>query len=197
MVPQRGDKLRLVEMAQANARQSFAERRDAAEEGTRQVVELQRRLGLRAPPRRIECVDIATFQGGETVGAVVAFADGRPWKDGYRRFRIRSVEGTDDFASVAEVLERRFRAGPRRTEPPDLLVIDGGLGQLGAARAALARLGAGRAAGRSDSPRSAWRAIRLAREIQRRPGSRLPAGSEEPGDPALELDGAVSPPAGP
>jgi len=101
VAPQRGDKLRLIEMAQANARQSFVERRDATAEGTRQVVELQRRLGLRAPPRRIECVDIATFQGGETVGAVVAFLDGRPWKDGYRRFRIRSVEGTDDFASVA------------------------------------------------------------------------------------------------
>ena len=141
VVPQRGDKLRLIEMAQANARQSFVERRDAAAEGTRQVVELQRRLGLRVPPRRIECVDIATFQGGETVGAVVAFLDGRPWKDGYRRFRIRSVEGTDDFASVAEVLERRFREGPRRGEPPDLLVIDGGLGQLGAARAVLERLG--------------------------------------------------------
>ena len=141
LVPQRGDKLRLVEMAQANARQSFVERRDAAAEGTRQVFELQRRLGLRVPPRRVECVDIATFQGGETVGAVVAFLDGRPWKDGYRRFRIRSVEGTDDFASVAEVLERRFREGPRRGEPPDLLVIDGGLGQLGAARAVLERLG--------------------------------------------------------
>ena len=141
VAPQRGDKLRLIEMAQANARQSFVERRDAAAEGTRQVVELQRRLGLRVPPRRIECVDIATFQGGETVGAVVAFLDGRPWKDGYRRFRIRSVEGTDDFASVAEVMERRFRDGPRRGEPPDLLVIDGGLGQLGAAKAVLGRLG--------------------------------------------------------
>jgi len=141
VVPQRGDKLRLIEMAQANARQSFVERRDAAAEGTRQVVELQRRLGLRVPPRRIECVDIATFQGGETVGAVVAFLDGRPWKDGYRRFRIRSVEGTDDFASVAEVLERRFREGPRRGEPPDLLVIDGGLGQLGAAKHVLERQG--------------------------------------------------------
>jgi excinuclease ABC subunit C len=168
MVPQRGDKLRLVEMAQANARQSFVERRDAAVEGTRQVVELQRRLGLRVPPRRIECVDIATFQGGETVGAVVAFLDGRPWKDGYRRFRLRSVEGTDDFASVAEVLERRFREGPRRAEPPDLLVIDGGLGQLGAAKAVLERVGletlpvVGLAKERVASDP-------VAREIQRRP----------------------------
>jgi excinuclease ABC subunit C len=99
---------------------------------------------------------------------VVAFVDGRPWKDGYRRFRIRSVEGTDDFASVAEVLERRFRESPRRVEPPDLLVIDGGLGQLGAARAVLERLGLetlpviGLAKERvARDP--------LAREIQRRP----------------------------
>jgi excinuclease ABC subunit C len=141
LVPQRGDKLRLIEMAQANARQSFIARRDAAAEGARQVTELQRRLELPAPPRRIECVDIATFQGGETVGALVTFVDGRPWKDGYRRFRIRSVVGTDDFAAVAEVLERRFRDGPRRAELPDLLVIDGGLGQLGAAKAALATVG--------------------------------------------------------
>ena len=168
VTPQRGDKLRLVEMAQANARQSFVERRDAAEEGSRQVAELQRRLGLRTAPRRIECVDIATFQGGETVGAVVAFADGRPWKDGYRRLRIRSIVGTDDFASVAEVLERRFRAGPRRAEPPDLLVIDGGLGQLGAAKAVLATLDL------DDLPvvgLAKERVARdpLAREIQRRP----------------------------
>ncbi len=168
VVPQRGDKLRLVEMAQANARQSFAERRDAAADGARQVVELQRRLGLRVPPRRVECVDVATFQGGETVGAVVAFVDGRPWKDGYRRFRIRSVEGTDDFASIAEVLERRFRESPRRVEPPDLLVIDGGLGQLGAARAVLERLGLETLPVIGLAKERVARDA-LAREIQRRP----------------------------
>ena len=179
VTPQRGDKLRLVEMAQANARQSFVERRDAAEEGSRQVAELQRRLGMRIPPRRIECVDIATFQGGETVGAMVAFADGRPWKDGYRRFRIRSIVGTDDFASVAEVLERRFRAGPRRGEPPDLLVIDGGLGQLGAAKAVLATLGL------DELPvvgLAKERVARdpLAREIQRRPDRVFLPGRKNP-----------------
>jgi excinuclease ABC subunit C len=167
-VPQRGDKLRLVAMAQANARQSFLERRDAAAEGSRQVAELQRRLDLRAAPRRIECVDIATFQGGETVGAVVAFADGRPWKDGYRRFRIRSISGTDDFAAVAEVLARRFRDGPRRADPPDLLVIDGGLGQLGAAKAVLAEIGLGELAVVGLAKERVARDPR-AREIQKRP----------------------------
>jgi excinuclease ABC subunit C len=141
LAPQRGDKVRLVEMARENAREGFARRREAAAEGSRQVAELQRKLRLRTPPRRIECVDIATFQGGETVGAVVAFVDGQAWKDGYRRYRLRSVVGTDDFASVAEVLSRRFRAGERRDPLPDLLVIDGGAGQLAAARAVLGEVG--------------------------------------------------------
>jgi excinuclease ABC subunit C len=141
LVPQRGDKMRLIELARENARQSFNARRAAADQGTRQVAELARKLRLRTQPRRIECVDIATFQGGETVGALVAFVDGQPFKDGYRRYRIRSVDGTDDFASVAEVLRRRFRSGASTVDPPDLLVIDGGAGQLAAARAALSELG--------------------------------------------------------
>jgi excinuclease ABC subunit C len=141
VTPQRGDKRRLVAMAQANATQGFHERRDADAQGRAHVEELQRRLRLPMPPRHIECVDIATFQGGDTVGAIVAFRDGRAWKDGYRRFRIRSVVGTDDFASVGEVLRRRFREGGPQLTVPDLLVIDGGLGQLAAARAALASRG--------------------------------------------------------
>jgi excinuclease ABC subunit C len=179
VAPQRGDKLRLVEMALANARQSFVARRDATAEGARQVAELQRRLDLRVPPRRIECVDIATFQGGETVGALVAFVDGRPWKDGYRRFRIRSVEGTDDFASVAEVLERRFRPGPKRGELPDLLVIDGGLGQLGAAKAALAGLGLDDLAVVGLAKERVARDP-LAREIQKRPDRVFLPGRKNP-----------------
>src|SRR5262245_30284187 len=178
-IPRRGDKLRLIEMAQANARQSFVERRDAAVEGQRQVAELQRRLGLPRPPRRIECVDIATFQGGETVGAVVAFVDGRPWKDGYRRFRIRSVQGTDDFAAVAEVLSRRFREGPRRGEPPDLLVIDGGLGQLGAATAALDAVHLGELPVIGLAKERVARDP-VAREIQRRPDRVFLPGRKNP-----------------
>jgi len=98
----------------------------------------------------------------------VAFLDGRPWKDGYRRFRIRSVEGTDDFASVAEVLERRFREGPRRGEPPDLLGIDGGLGQLGAAKDVLERQGLGALPVIGLAKERVARDP-VAREIQRRP----------------------------
>lgn len=141
LVPQRGDKVRLIELAQANARQRFQELRAKVDEGARQTAELGHRLGLRATPTRIECVDIANFQGEENVGAVVCFVGGAPHKDGYRRFRLRSIVGTDDFAAVFEVLQRRFRGGADAPDLPDLLVIDGGLGQLGAARAALAEIG--------------------------------------------------------
>jgi excinuclease ABC subunit C len=139
LTPRRGDKRRLVELAARNAKQAFAARRSAAAQAAEQSMALGRRLRLAAPPHQIECVDIATFQGRETVGALVCFRDGVAWKDGYRRYRIRTVDGTDDFAAVREVLLRRFRAAP--DERPDLLVIDGGAGQLSAARAALADLG--------------------------------------------------------
>jgi excinuclease ABC subunit C len=141
LVPQRGDKRRLVEMAAENARQSFAERRDAARRRERMVADLQLRLRLANAPKRIECLDVATFQGRETVGSIVAFDEGEPAKAGYRRFRIRGVEGTDDFAAVAEVVRRRYREARARGDVPDLLVIDGGLGQLSAARATLRELG--------------------------------------------------------
>jgi excinuclease ABC subunit C len=141
VVPQRGDKLRLVEMARDNARQSFVERRDAGAKRARMVAELQARLRLANAPKRIECVDIANTQGTENVGAIVAFDEGEPAKAGYRLFRIRSVVGADDFAAVAEVLRRRFRRVHERGDAPDLLVIDGGLGQLAAASAVLAELG--------------------------------------------------------
>ncbi|HJQ83631.1 MAG TPA: excinuclease ABC subunit UvrC [Candidatus Binatia bacterium] len=143
LVPQRGDKLRLVEMARENAQQAFAERRDASKQAEHMIAELRQRLHLANAPKRIECLDIATFQGTETVGAIVAFDEGEADKDGYRHYRIRTVEGTDDFAAVAEVLRRRFRDGGARGGLPDLLVIDGGLGQLGAARVVLEELGIG------------------------------------------------------
>ena len=142
LVPQRGDKVRLIEMARENARQSFAERRDAKKQAALAAEELRRKLRLANAPRRVECLDIATFQGSANVGAIVAFEDGEPLKSGYRLYKVRSVVGTDDFAAVAEVLRRRFKKTPEEgLVVPDLLVIDGGLGQLGAALAALSDLG--------------------------------------------------------
>jgi excinuclease ABC subunit C len=103
---------------------------------------LQAALGLPAPPRTIEGVDIAHVQGGESVGSVVNFVDGIPFKSGYRRYRIRTVEGIDDYAMIREVVTRRFRRLDEEGRVfPDVLLIDGGLGQLNSARAALAELG--------------------------------------------------------
>jgi excinuclease ABC subunit C len=139
--PRRGEKVRLVELAEANARQAFLERRDDEERSEKTARELQERLQLRNPPKRVECVDISTFQGGETVGSVVSFDEGRPDPQRYRRFRVRTVVGTDDFASMREVLGRRLRSGLEKDDLPDLLVIDGGRGQLGIATAVCADLG--------------------------------------------------------
>jgi excinuclease ABC subunit C len=98
---------------------------------------------LPAPPRYIEGIDIANLQGGETVGSLVCFRNGLPYKDGYRRFRIRTVSGQDDYAAVAEVVRRRYGRLARDGAPlPDLVLIDGGKGQLRAAAEAMREAGA-------------------------------------------------------
>jgi len=101
---------------------------------------LQRTLGLTLPIRSMEAIDIAHLQGGETVGSKVCFVDGRPFKDLYRRFKIRTVDN-DDYAAIREVVSRRYRdAGVGEELYPDLILIDGGLGQLHAAMEAFADL---------------------------------------------------------
>ena len=101
--------------------------------------QLQEVLDARTEIRSIECIDIAHLQGEATVGALVSFVDGKPFKDGYRRYRIKTVTGIDDFASIREVVARRYReAGQGNELFPDLIVIDGGLGQLHAAQEAFA-----------------------------------------------------------
>ena len=146
-VPRRGARRDALRMAAANAAARLtAEREGAAEPPPAApdspVAALQERLGLRRLPRVIECFDISTFQGRETVAALVTFRDGRPWKSRYRRFRVRSVEGTDDFASLREAVGRHYRRVLEREErPADLVVIDGGAGQVAAAREALTALG--------------------------------------------------------
>ncbi len=103
---------------------------------------LRRILGLAQTPRTIEGVDIAHLGGTETVASLVQFLDGLPFKPGYRRFKIRSVEGVDDFASIREVVTRRFRRLSEKEEVfPDILLIDGGKGQLNAAMDAFRLLG--------------------------------------------------------
>lgn len=100
-------------------------------------------LGLDALPRRIEGIDIANLMGKEVVGSLVSFYDGQPLKQAYRRYRIKTVEGQDDFASIAEVVRRRYgKMAENGEEFPDIILIDGGKGQLGAAAAAMAEAGA-------------------------------------------------------
>lgn len=98
-------------------------------------------LSLDAPPRSMEAIDIAHLQGGETVGSLVCFIDGRPFKPGYKRFRIQSVEGVDDYAAIREVVTRRYRYAAEGDELyPDLILIDGGLGQLHAAMSSFSEM---------------------------------------------------------
>jgi excinuclease ABC subunit C len=146
-VPARGEKARQIRLANRNASLLLEERLLAASQETRRarddVLELQSALGLARIPRRIACIDISTIQGRDSVGSVVTFENGVPRKAGYRRFKIKYVEGQDDFAMMAEVTERYFRGLlDHGEELPELLVIDGGKGQLGAARGVLAELGA-------------------------------------------------------
>ncbi len=133
-VPQRGALRDLLDLAAKNAAEAV---RDAEGDETQRGLLLDRlreRLSLDRAPARIECYDISTIQGSETVGARVVFEQARPDPDGYRRFKIRTVRGQDDFASLREVLARRFR---RDDPPPDLVVIDGGAGQLAEASKAV------------------------------------------------------------
>lgn len=141
LVPQRGDKVRLVELASRNAHQAFVDKQREAGAARTAVERLQRALHLRRPPERIETFDISHFQGGQIVASLVRFDNGLPNKDLYRRYRIRTTSGQDDFKSMYEVISRRARRGLEEQDLPDLMVIDGGKGQLAAARAALDDLG--------------------------------------------------------
>src|SRR3954470_24730556 len=140
-VPERGEKVRLVEMAMENARQSHEEKARTRKSQMEALTRLQSRLRLPRLPRRIECYDISTFQGQLTVGSQVVFTDGEPDKSGYRLFKVRGEAAGDDFASMFQVLTRRLKRGIEEHNLPDLLVIDGGKGQLNVARAALKELG--------------------------------------------------------
>ncbi len=140
-VPQRGGKRRLVEMAERNAEESARtdELRLEAQESIARA--LADHFGVAEPIRRIECYDISNIQGTLSVASRVTFEDGEPDPDLFRRYRIRTVRGADDFASMREVLDRRFRPSEKRDPLPDLVLVDGGKGQLGRAIEALARHG--------------------------------------------------------
>ena len=155
-VPMRGEKRALLETVEQNAKEAFAhhklKRRSDFAARAKQLNALQEALGLPDAPLRIECFDISNTGPSEVVGSMVVFEDGLPKRSDYRRFKIRSVAGQDDFASMAEVVRRRFlryladrdappEKGRKFAYPPNLLVIDGGKGQLNAALTVLAEIG--------------------------------------------------------
>jgi excinuclease ABC subunit C len=139
LVPQRGDKRALIDLAGTNAKQSYDQRFRILKPNARAIQEeLQEVLGLSDLPKRIECFDISHIQGAETVASMVVWEDGKMKKSDYRKFIIRSVEGVDDFASMREVVTRRYkRVQQEEKAMPSLVLIDGGLGQLHAAAEAL------------------------------------------------------------
>lgn len=137
-VPKSGARRDLLALAERNAGESLASHIRKGGDREALLRELADRLHLRKPPRRIECFDISTLQGRHAVGSMVAFSDGAPDRSRYRRYRIRTVEGADDFAMMYEVLKRRY--GTREHDLPDLIVIDGGRGQLDVALAVLKEL---------------------------------------------------------
>jgi excinuclease ABC subunit C len=142
-VPQRGEKRSLVDLAGQNAKQSYDQRFRVLQPSQKAIQEsLQDILTLPELPRRIECFDISHIQGAETVASMVVWEDGAMNKSAYRKFQIKTVEGVDDFASMHEVVTRRYKRLAEENKPmPSLILIDGGLGQLHAAAAALEALG--------------------------------------------------------
>jgi len=138
--PRRGEKLRLVELAARNAEAAFKSRVSDAALVEDLLQSLKEKLGLRRPPKCIECFDISNFQGHLAVGSMVSFRDGKPDKSHYRKFKIRTITQSDDFAMMREVIRRRY--DPAKDESrPDLTIVDGGKGQLSAAATVFAELG--------------------------------------------------------
>ncbi len=145
-IPQRGPRRDLIALAEQNARHLLEELKlssmEADERAGDPVYELGRELGLHRLPRSLVCFDISTTQGTDTVGSCVWFENGRAKRAEYRKFKVKTVEGTDDFASMHEVVRRYFERRVTDEKPlPDLIVVDGGKGQLSAAYAALEAVG--------------------------------------------------------
>lgn len=131
LTPERGEKRRLRELAQRNAKESYRQRGQRKQARNNLLVELQERLRLPHFPHRIECFDISNVQGQLAVGSMVVFVDGEAAKQEYRRYHIKTVVGADDYASLREVLQRRLERGLAEDCLPDMILIDGGKGQLG------------------------------------------------------------------
>ncbi|MBS3919298.1 MAG: excinuclease ABC subunit UvrC [Deltaproteobacteria bacterium] len=141
LVPQKGAKRKLLEMASDNAEKFL--RREAGLEEDREnlLLNLKESLHLSRVPKRIEAFDISNLQGGQAVGSMVSFEDGEPNKDRYRHFKIKTVEGSDDYGMMYEVLLRRYQKAVEEMDLPDLVLVDGGKGQLNVAKEVFKELG--------------------------------------------------------
>lgn len=139
--PQRGSKRKLVDLAAENARLRLTQADDADARLEAALARLAELVGLEAPPHRIECFDNSNLQGTNPVAAMAVFIDGKPERSEYRRYRIKTVIGADDYASMREILTRRVKRAAEDGVFPDLIVVDGGKGQLGVALAVLQDLG--------------------------------------------------------
>lgn len=141
-VPKRGARRSLIETANTNAEHTFAQEYSQEERSQDLLEKLQRRLRLRNLPRRIECYDVSNLQGRQIVGSRVVFEEAEPTKSEYRRYKMRAQIGQDDFGSMREMLLRRLeRVANGEDDAPDLIVVDGGKGQLGQALAVFEDLG--------------------------------------------------------
>jgi excinuclease ABC subunit C len=185
-VPQKGERARLLDIARRNAEEDHRMRKEKEAAYERVAARLQAYCLLPAPPVRIEGFDISSIQGEEPVGSMVAFIGGKPAKRWYRKFAVRGIPGQDDFAMMEQVVRRRFGHGEDFGGKPDLVLVDGGKGQLSRARAVM------EAAGARDVP-----AVALAKERVRGGGTKvferifLPGRMNplnlSPDDPALHL----------
>jgi excinuclease ABC subunit C len=142
-VPQKGERARLLELAARNAEEAHRMRKEKEAAYERVAARLQVLCLLPAPPVRIEGFDISTIQGEEPVGSLVVFTGGKPAKKWYRKFTVRGIPGQDDFAMMEQVVRRRFGHDEDFGGKPDLVLVDGGKGQLSRARAAMEAAGAG------------------------------------------------------
>ncbi|MDX2012554.1 MAG: excinuclease ABC subunit UvrC [Myxococcaceae bacterium] len=141
LVPERGEKVSLVKLASKNAERAFSERKRSRDEVEQTLERLKDKLHLSKLPHRMECFDISHFQGSALVASQVASVDTEPDPSRYRHYKLKTVFGNDDFASMHEILTRRFKRGLEAGDLPDLIVIDGGKGQLASAAAAMRDLG--------------------------------------------------------
>ena len=139
--PRKGRKRRLVEMAQKNAENTFQKKVNAKETLSQTLKELQEKLRLRTLPHRVECFDISNLFGTLAVGSMVSFLDGNPDRSHYRHFKVHAPSFPDDYAMMYEVLKRRYSKLAEEKETPDLLIVDGGKGQLNVALAVLTEVG--------------------------------------------------------